>query len=116
MECHSKTDKGTVIKGTEFGGGMEFPMPAGVVRSANITFHAATGLGSWSKADFIDRFTEYVSADYRTAGLRTNDMNTPMPWVMYGGMEESDLGAIYTYLAQLPPIDNRVIKFTPAKK
>lgn len=24
MDCHSKTDKGSIIKGSEFGGGMEF--------------------------------------------------------------------------------------------
>jgi hypothetical protein len=38
-----------------------------------------------------------------------------MPWTMYGGMTEEDLGAIYEYLHSLKPVKNSVIKFTPAK-
>jgi hypothetical protein len=41
--------------------------------------------------------------------------NTPMPWLMYSGMTEEDLGAIYDYLRTVPPIENTVEKF-PAQK
>jgi hypothetical protein len=37
-----------------------------------------------------------------------------MPWTMYANMTEEDLGAIYAYLQTVPPIENRVEKFTPA--
>jgi hypothetical protein len=31
-----------------------------------------------------------------------------MPWVMYAGMKEEDLGAIYTYLRTVTPNKNNV--------
>jgi hypothetical protein len=39
--------------------------------------------------------------------------NTFMPWIMYSGMSDEDLGAIFTYLQSVPAIRNEVIKFTP---
>jgi mono/diheme cytochrome c family protein len=113
VECHSKTEKGSVIKGTEFGGGMEFKQPAGVLRSPNITFDPATGISSWTKQDFVKRFKAYAAADYQAAPVARNEINTPMPWSMYGGMKEKDLEAIYTYLKHVTPIRNRVLRITP---
>lgn len=44
-------------------------------------------------------------------------MQTIMPWTMYGGMTAEDLGAIYTYLSTVRPINNRVPeKFKPREK
>jgi hypothetical protein len=114
VECHSKTDKGSVIKGTEFGGGMEFKQPAGVLRSPNITFDAATGISAWTKENFVNRFKTFVAPGYQPPRVASNEYNTPMPWGMYGGMKEGDLVAIYTYLKHLTPINNRVVRFTPA--
>lgn len=116
VECHSQTDKGSVIKGTEFGGGMEFHQPAGIVRSPNITFDSATGLHGWTKIQFLQRFKSYTAPDYRPAALSTNQINTPMPWVMYGGMKDQDLEAIYAYLKSVPPIQNRVLRYSTLEK
>jgi mono/diheme cytochrome c family protein len=116
VECHSQTDKGSVIKGTEFGGGMEFHQPAGIVRAPNITFDQATGLHGWTKAQFLQKFKSYTAADYRPAAMTVNQINTPMPWVMYGGMKDQDLQAIYAYLKSLPPIQNRIVRYSPTKK
>lgn len=110
-DCHSKTDKGSVIKGTEFGGGMEFKMPGGVLTSPNITADTATGIGSWTRDRFVTRFKTYASPDYTAALVARNDMNTPMPWSMYSGMKEHDVEAIYMYLKQVPPINNKVVLF-----
>lgn len=116
VECHSKTDKGSIIKGTEFGGGMEFNQPAGTIRSANITFDPSTGIGSWSKEKFINRFKAFAAPDYHAARIAKNEVNTPMPWEMYGGMKERDLDAIYVYLKHLKPIKHSVVRFSaPAK-
>lgn len=41
--------------------------------------------------------------------------NTIMPWTLYAGMTEEDLGAIYEYLHSLKPINNLVVRFTPSK-
>ena len=111
VDCHSKTDKGAVIPGTEFGGGMNFIQPAGIVRSANITPHNETGIGLWSSEAFVQRFKQYTDSGYVSSKLTPNDLNSAMPWHMYAGMSKDDLEAIYAYLHSLDPIDNLVTKF-----
>ncbi|MCK7555914.1 c-type cytochrome [Chitinophaga sedimenti] len=118
VDCHSQTDKGKVIPGTEFGGGMEFAQPAGIVRSPNITFDKANGIGSWSKDMFVQRFKMYTDSGYAPRQLKPGELNTPMPWSMYAGMKTSDLEAIYAYLQSVKPLDNKVERFalnTPSK-
>jgi mono/diheme cytochrome c family protein len=100
VDCHSKTDKGSVIAGTEFGGGMEFRQPSGIVRSPNITADGQTGIGSWSSDMFVARFKAFA-------------MNTAMPWTMYAGMSEKDLKSIYAYLRSVKKINNQVVVFSP---
>jgi len=112
VECHSKMDKGAKVPGTEFGGGMEFGLPGGIVRSANITPDKATGIGNWSEADFVKRFKMYADSSYIPHKVGPADMNTPMPWTMYAGMQENDLKAIFAYLQSLKPITHQVEKFT----
>lgn len=60
VDCHSQTDNGSVIPGTAFGGGMEFHLPTGTVRSPNITAEKSTGIGHWTKAAFVARFKSYA--------------------------------------------------------
>ncbi|MHA4844176.1 c-type cytochrome [Flavitalea antarctica] len=109
VDCHSQTDKGQIIEGTEFGGGMEFKQPAGILRSANITFDN-TGIGSWTKEAFVKRFKTYTDSAYVPVVVKSGEVNTPMPWGMYGGMEQSDLEAIYDYLKTIKPIVHKVEK------
>jgi hypothetical protein len=113
-ECHSKVSKGAVIPGTEFGGGREFQFPAGIVRTPNITLHS-TGIAYMDRSAFIHRFKQYTDSSYHSPALTPKDFNTPMPWTMYAGMKESDLAAIYAYLSTIKPIDNKVVKFSPAQ-
>lgn len=115
VDCHSMKDKGATVAGTEYGGGMEFVTPAGVVRSSNITGDKATGIGNWTSEDFVKRFKMYADSNYVPHKVGPNEMNTAMPWMMYAGMEEKDLQAIYAYLTSLTPIDHQVTKFSPAK-
>ncbi|WP_320004779.1 hypothetical protein [Shiella aurantiaca] len=44
-----------------------------------------------------------------------NAFNTVIPWVMYSGMTEQDLGAIYEYLQSLAPVENKVERLTALK-
>lgn len=112
IECHTKADdKAQLIAGTEFGGGREFPLPSNMVRSANITADA-TGIGSWSRQQFIDRFRQYLKPG-GIASVTDKDNNTIMPWTMYAGMTESDLASIYQYLRTVKPIENQVAHFGP---
>jgi mono/diheme cytochrome c family protein len=114
LTCHSKENKGDIIKGTEFGGGREFVLPSGTVRSMNITMHN-TGISYMNQEQFIQRFKAYSDTSYRSPKIGPTDFNTVMPWVMYAGMKTSDLAAIYAFLKTVKPIDNKVEKFTTKK-
>jgi mono/diheme cytochrome c family protein len=113
VECHSQRDKGNLVPGTEFGGGMEFRLPTGIARSANITADQKHGIGSWSEADFVKRFKNYADSAYVPHQVAAKGANTSMPWIMYAGMQENDLKAIYAYLRTVPVLDNAVVKFQP---
>lgn len=106
VDCHSKQDKGQIIAGTEFGGGMEFRQPAGIIRAPNITKHQTAGIGSWAKELFVARFKAYEKSPLTKIGKE--ELNSPMPWKMYSGMTEQDLSAIYAYLRSLPANPNQV--------
>jgi hypothetical protein len=114
VDCHSKKDdKGNNIPGTEFGGGMGFPMPGfGTVYSANLTSDKETGL-QYTEESFIATFKSYVDSTYTPHSVGKGEFQTIMPWMMYGGMTEEDLGAIHSYLRSLAPIKNAVVKFVP---
>lgn len=113
VECHSKREKGTRVPGTEYGGGMEFIMPNGVLTSANISPDKNTGIGSWTEDAFVNRFKTYADSSYKPHKVGPKEMNTAMPWMMYAGMKETDLKAIFAYLQTVPPLDNKVVKFRP---
>lgn len=112
IECHSKVDKGTRIPGTEFGGGRSFDFPNGtIVTSSNITFDKTTGIGNWERSLFIKKFKQYADSGYVPMTIDPSEFNTPMPWLMYAGMTDSDLSAIYAYLGTVKPIRNEVKVF-----
>jgi len=103
VDCHSKQEKGKLIAGTEFAGGMEFVQSNGIIRAPNITMDSKTGIGDWSEELFVSRFKSYADSSYRIHKLTEKDLNSPMPWSMYGGMRTSDIKAIYHYLGSLSP-------------
>jgi hypothetical protein len=95
-------------------GGQTFNFPGGVVRSLNITPDNETGIGTWTKEDFIARFRFYSGEEAHNVPVNIEkDFNTPMPWLMYAGMTDEDLGALYDYLRTVTPVKNRVERFTP---
>ncbi|HEY0770887.1 MAG TPA: c-type cytochrome [Sphingobacteriaceae bacterium] len=110
VECHSKNEKGEIIAGSEFGGGRVFQIPNGKLTTPNITPHKETGIGTWTKEMFINRFQQHADAANATA-VGPKDFQTIMPWTMYGSMKQSDLEAIYAYLRTVKPIENNVVKF-----
>jgi mono/diheme cytochrome c family protein len=113
--CHTPAIKGAPVPGMDFAGGFDFKFPDGrMVRSANITPDEDTGLGAWTKDDFISRFKEYEQPEMRTIEVGEGDDQTVMPWTMYAGMTEADLGAIYAYLRTVKPVHN-VIERHPEK-
>jgi mono/diheme cytochrome c family protein len=114
-ECHTPADKGKPIDSMRFAGGFEFHTPWGVVRSANLTPDPETGLGDWDREAFVQVFKGYATDEARQINVPKGEFNTVMPWTMYGGMTEEDLGAIYAYLHSLKPIKHTVERFTPAE-
>ncbi|HNH28162.1 MAG TPA: c-type cytochrome [bacterium] len=115
-DCHTMTKKGEPLPGMDFAGGFQFKMPQGVLRSANITPDEKTGIGSWTREQFINRFKTYTQESAQRIPVpepyTETQFQTIMPWIMYAGMTEKDLGAIYAYLRSVKAVDHPVKKFT----
>ncbi len=115
-ECHTQAVNGEPLPGMYLAGGRKFIFPSGTVTSANITPDVETGIGNWKKQDFINRFKLYRGEETHNIPVNMQkDFNTPMPWLMFSGMTDEDLSAIYDYLRTLKPVSNRINRFTPAK-
>jgi hypothetical protein len=115
-ECHTKADKGQIIKELCFSGGREFAFPNGsTVRSTNIT-PDKTGIGSWTEEQFVQRFKAYSDSGYVAPVVPNGEFNSIMPWTMYSKMNKEDLAAIFQYLKTVKPIENTVERFTPRSK
>ncbi len=110
VECHTQANRGQIIQEKAFSGGREFPMPFGLLTSANITPDKETGIGNWTKENFVDRFKSYDPELHQPIPVKPDEFTSIMPWTMYAGMTVSDLEAIYTYLHSLPAMVNKVEK------
>jgi mono/diheme cytochrome c family protein len=110
--CHTKHEKGQPV-GQPYAGGFEFNLGGGnIVRSPNIT-PDDTGIKATTRDDFIARFKAYANpAAAAAVDMNKGEMQTVMPWTMYAGMTEQDLGAIYDYLRTLAPVQNSVERWT----
>lgn len=76
--------------------------PWGVSFTANLTPDEETGLGSWTKENFIQTIRTG-----RHLG-RGRPILPPMPVPVYQNFSDEELGAIFSYLQTLPAIQNRV--------
>lgn len=116
IECHTPFEKGKLVEGKDYAGGREFPFPNGsVIRSSNITTDLETGIGSWTKEQFVSIFRVRSDSATLVKKLNPDDFNSIMPWTMYGKMTTQDLEALFAYLQTLKPIKNDVVKFSPKK-
>ncbi len=92
IECHTQFDKGKLVEGTEFGGGREFTFPDGsIIRSSNITSDTETGIGNWTKEQFVTIFKSRSDSTTLHTKLTPGAFNSIMPWTMYGNMTDKDL-------------------------
>lgn len=113
-DCHTRQEKGQKV-GAPFAGNMEFVLPGNVIsRSANITPHT-NGIGNWTEEQFVARFKAYGDSNFVAKKLNPGEMQTVMPWAMYGTMTTSDLKAIYAYLKTVQPVDEKVVLFEVKK-
>lgn len=115
-DCHTQQVDGEFQMNKYLAGGQEFNLPGGVVlRSANITPDIQTGIGSWSKEMFIQKFRSYNKANYIPPDVKQGEFNTIMPWTFFASMTDEDLSAIYDYLRTVVPVPNKVTKFENLK-
>ncbi|MEN0052343.1 MAG: cytochrome C [Mucilaginibacter sp.] len=113
-DCHSQADKGKLIEEMAFAGGHAYVTPSGgTVRTANITPDKTTGIGSWTKAQFVSRFKIYADSSNKPAAVKPGEFQTIMPWYKYGTMKTSDLEAIYAYLRTVKPVKYQSVRFEP---
>jgi hypothetical protein len=111
VECHTPFEKGKLVEKMKFAGGREFTMMFGSVTSSNITNDNETGIGTWMKEAFIQRFKSVdPQMGYIAPVVQKIDFNSIMPWTMYAGMKAGDIAAIYDYLRTIKGIKNKVTK------
>lgn len=112
MECHAPMEKGKFIMEKFFAGGIEFPAPkGGIVRSGNLTPDKETGIGSWTKEQFLQKFKEWTVPE-KQISVKQGEFSTIMPWSFFAKLREEDLSAIYDFLMTLPPVKNKVEKWS----
>jgi cytochrome c2 len=114
-DCHTPFEKGKFDNAFALAGGRVFPMPGGKVSSANITTDKETGIGSWTREFFIQHFASYRDSAVAHRTVNQGDVQTIMPWTLYGNMTDKDLGNIYAYIQTLKPIRHEVIKWQAGK-
>jgi len=115
IDCHTTAEKGKYNMDMFMAGGMETKFPTGgTLMSANISPHKETGIGSWTENQFIQRFKSYEDSVYTPPAVNPNTFTTIMPWLMYSGMTDEDLSAIFAYLQSIPAIENNLVRFTPS--
>lgn len=109
MDCHTPMEKGQFVMQNYMAGGRVFDMPTFYVTAANITPDSTTGIGTWTEDKFLDKFKDYRDA----AAYKTNPgkLNSIMPWVMFAGMNDFDIKAIYRYLHTIPAVNHKVEKY-----
>lgn len=76
--------------------------PWGVSFTRNLTPERETGLGAWTKQQFIDTIR-----NGRHMGVG-RPLLPPMPAAMYAHMSDEDLGAVFAYLQSIPAVKNHV--------
>lgn len=113
-DCHTPIDdRGGRLPGMDYAGGMDFHVPGGLVKSANITPDMQTGIGAWTEETFLAsfrRFQDYENS-INTDEVIPGNFNTSMPWRLYAQMSDDDLKAIYAYLQSLEPVNNTMTRF-----
>jgi hypothetical protein len=104
--CHTTADERMQpVEGMYLAGGLGMPWEDKIIRASNITADPETGIGTWSEADFIKRFTDYRDNNIPVADI---GWNSPMAWPVYANIREQDLAAIYAYVMAQRPVKHAV--------
>jgi mono/diheme cytochrome c family protein len=93
--CH------TAPGGQPFAGGLALQTPFGTLVTPNITPDRETGIGDWSK-------DEFVAALHDGRGHNAKRLYPAMPYPAYTKMSDDDVLAIRAYLGTVAPVRNEV--------
>jgi mono/diheme cytochrome c family protein len=88
--CH------TAVGGVPYAGGRGVPTPFGTVHAPNLTPDVATGLGTWSAAEFWRALHNGRAKDGRL-------LYPAFPYPNYTRITRADSDALHAYLRSLPP-------------
>jgi mono/diheme cytochrome c family protein len=94
--CHSKPG------GQPFAGGLALQTPFGTLVAPNITPDRDTGIGNWTKDEFI-------AALHDGRGHNGTRLYPAMPYPAYTKMTDDDVLALRAYFATVAPVNNKVI-------
>lgn len=76
--------------------------PWGVSFTANLTPDKETGLGTWTRQNFVDTLR---NGRHMGAG---RPLLPPMPVATFSNFSDDDLGAVFAYLQTIPAVSNKV--------
>jgi mono/diheme cytochrome c family protein len=92
VACHS------IPGGKAFAGGLKMGTPLGAIYSTNITPDSATGIGSYTLADFERAVREGTTKDGR-------HLYPAMPYPSYSKLSDADVATLYRFfMKQVPPV------------
>jgi mono/diheme cytochrome c family protein len=95
VACH------TAVGGTPFAGGTVINTGFGKLVGPNLTPDQATGIGSWSDAQFV-RAVKYG------VGHNGEHLYPGMPYIYFNQVPTADILKIRAYLNTLKPVDNQI--------
>ena len=81
------------------GGNKTLDQQGRIILSPNLTPHAETGIGLWSKEDFVQ------AVKY---GIKKEAQALSYPMMPYTQLTDREAGAIFDYLQTIPPVQNQV--------
>jgi mono/diheme cytochrome c family protein len=84
-----------------FAGGVQLNTPFGALYGPNITPDTATGIGSWTEADFRRALRAGVRKDGQP-------LYPAMPYENYTKISDADISALWAYLRSVPPARHQV--------
>lgn len=101
--CHTPRDPRSFegAPGRHLAGGMPFFLNGKTLWAMNLTPHE-TGLGGWTKEQFLTRFKLHG-----TPTPVPPEANTLMNWNAFAGMTEADVSALWDYFQSVTPVPYR---------
>jgi mono/diheme cytochrome c family protein len=109
FDCHTAFVKGAPDFANMFAGGNTFTVAGFKVTSSNITPDATNGIGAWTEAMFISKFS--VCREEKGYNYNPGKTNSVMPIVDFSGMKDADLKSIFAYLKTVKPNSSKVVKY-----